>query len=874
MISKEKKPRILHIDNDISFTGLFKVTFSEWLNIKPVHDGNRALEILNEENFDAVVTDYYLPGFNGIDLLKLIKSKCPKTPVIFCTDRGNEGIARSAFINGASDYFTKELDSLAGKEEILNSLLSNIEKNKTDTDLKDSEELYPALVETSMDKREQRYKAFFDYSGIGILLFDQKGEILNTNSNLTDMMGYSKEELKSLTLKEIIHPGDYKKGLEYLFKEQNEDHTRTLDTENRFITKNGKIVWGRLIIRIIEDTNKNFLYYLGMIKNINIQKKAREEYDNLFKLSLDNLCIAGFDGYFKQINPSWTKTLGWSEEELYSKMWLDFVHPDDQEKTRKIGEVLAKGKEIVGFENRYLCKDGSYKWLSWNSFPDTENKRIFAVARDVTENKKNELENELIRKELTREKSLLKKIMDTSPVGITTVDRHGNIVFANKEAEKVLGLSKNNIKGLSYNAPQWKITDCEGNPLPDKALPFFQIKKTGNPIFEFQHAIEWPDGQRVFLSINATPLFDESGEFGGMVGIVQNITEKIRKEKELHLSELKYRTIFETTGSAMLIIEDDMTISLVNRQFENLTGYSKDTIENKTKWTKLVEPGYLEIMKKYHRKRRESFSSVPKTYEFQLIDSQGKVKDILINILLIPGTKKSVASFQDITSLKKMEYSLMEKNRELFDYAYMVSHDLKNPLSLIIGFMSAIIEEPELFDQYSKKILDVSYQMSNLIDNILKLSRAGKVKESCSRIDLDILTANIYKEFQRPEIASKLTTNFSQQYIMGDYQRIEQVFRNLFQNSFRYRNKENNTLIIEIESKKEFGCSIITFKDNGSGIDQKDIEKLFKPGFTRGQGTGFGLAIVRKVIDAHDGSISVYSEGKNKGATFTIKLPL
>lgn len=106
--------------------------------------------------------------------------------------------------------------------------------------------------------------------------------------------------------------------------------------------------------------------------------------DRVFNHAIDMLCIAGFDGYFKTLNPSWSKTLGWSNEELLSRPWIDFVHPDDRDATQNVKAILINGEEVFQFENRYLCKDGSYKWISWNSYPYSTENIMFGVARDVT----------------------------------------------------------------------------------------------------------------------------------------------------------------------------------------------------------------------------------------------------------------------------------------------------------------------------------------------------------------------------------------------------------------------------------------------------------------------------------------------------------
>lgn len=117
------------------------------------------------------------------------------------------------------------------------------------------------------------------------------------------------------------------------------------------------------------------------------RRKAENERDRLFNLSLDMFCVAGFDGYFKQLNPAWERTLGWSVEELLATPWLDLVHPDDLEKTRDGGRELREGHALTDFQNRFRCKDDTYRWISWNSLPLMEEERIFSVARDITEQK-------------------------------------------------------------------------------------------------------------------------------------------------------------------------------------------------------------------------------------------------------------------------------------------------------------------------------------------------------------------------------------------------------------------------------------------------------------------------------------------------------
>jgi PAS domain S-box-containing protein len=113
-----------------------------------------------------------------------------------------------------------------------------------------------------------------------------------------------------------------------------------------------------------------------------------DELSRFFSLSIDMLAVAGFDGFFKQLSPSWERTLGWSKAELLAKPYLDFIHPDDLEPTIAEASKISTGLDTIHFENRYRCRDGSYRWLAWTASPSVPEERIYAVARDVTAEKK------------------------------------------------------------------------------------------------------------------------------------------------------------------------------------------------------------------------------------------------------------------------------------------------------------------------------------------------------------------------------------------------------------------------------------------------------------------------------------------------------
>lgn len=131
------------------------------------------------------------------------------------------------------------------------------------------------------------------------------------------------------------------------------------------------------------------------------RQDAEDELKRFFSISMDKLCIAGTDGYFKLLNPRWEKVLGYSREELLSRPYLEFIHPEDREATLQEAAKLAEGHDLISFENRYRCRDGSYRWLHWTATPFLEQGVIYAAARDVTQRKQTDQRIQELNRELS-----------------------------------------------------------------------------------------------------------------------------------------------------------------------------------------------------------------------------------------------------------------------------------------------------------------------------------------------------------------------------------------------------------------------------------------------------------------------------------------
>jgi PAS domain S-box-containing protein len=253
--------------------------------------------------------------------------------------------------------------------------------------------------EEVLEQSEERFRATFNQAAVGIGHVTPDGRWLRINQKYCDVVGYTEEEIKALTIQGITHPDDLETSMQH-YQLLLEGKLDNYSLEKRYIRKDGSTIWVNITASMVFDDGGNPMFAIGVVEDISRRKRAEEERDWVYKYSLDMLCVAGFDGYFKRVSPSFEKILGWSEAELLSTSIFDFIHPDNLEATCQEFKSLEGGKQAINFENRYRCKDGSYKWLSWHSHPMIENKLIIGVARDITERKRVEKDIERLNADL------------------------------------------------------------------------------------------------------------------------------------------------------------------------------------------------------------------------------------------------------------------------------------------------------------------------------------------------------------------------------------------------------------------------------------------------------------------------------------------
>jgi PAS domain S-box-containing protein len=263
------------------------------------------------------------------------------------------------------------------------------------------------------------------------------------------------------------------------------------------------------------------------------RREAQEERDRFFTLSLDMLCIAGFDGYFKRLNPAFGRTLGFTDDELLAKPYLSFIHPDDLEKTRAQAQGIAAGTDAVTFENRYRCKDGTYKWMLWTSTAYADRQLIYAAARDITARK---VAEEALWKSQERYRSVIAAMQD----GIVMMDADGTIRACNASAERILGLSADQMMGRTSLDPRWRAVHEDGTQFPGDMHPVMVTLRTGQACSNVIMGVHKPDGALTWISINSQPLFDADGLTpAGVVASFEDISDRKATEQALQTARLE-----------------------------------------------------------------------------------------------------------------------------------------------------------------------------------------------------------------------------------------------------------------------------------------------------------------------------------------------
>ncbi len=258
---------------------------------------------------------------------------------------------------------------------------------------------------------------------------------------------------------------------------------------------------------------------------------AEEKYRSIFKNAAMGIFQTTKEGHFLEISPSMADILGYDNPEQLTLSVKNignevYFNPEDR---KKFIHQLVRNSQVKEFETRFRRKDGSVIWVSLSGRmaynQSTKESFLEGFCLDITQRK-------VALESLRRERDIFSRVTETSPVGIALVDTHGNINYANNQAEQILRITRKNLSSSSYPTPEFTVTDLNGVPLAEEQLPTTRALATDQVLRDERCAFKWADGTQVLLSISIAPIHNEAGVISEIVLTYEDITEKVRAEKE------------------------------------------------------------------------------------------------------------------------------------------------------------------------------------------------------------------------------------------------------------------------------------------------------------------------------------------------------
>ena len=628
--------------------------------------------------------------------------------------------------------------------------------------------------------------------------------------------------------------------------------------------------------------------HVSLEKEIDERKKVGQELQRMASLLDETQSIARVGGWELDLVDN---TLFWTEEtyrihETTPRVYtptvetaIAFYAPESVPViSGAVKDAIEQGKEFL-LELQLITAKGRMIWVEAVGKVVREDGRtvkVLGAFRDLTERK----QAEALRLANAYNRSLLEASLDP----LVTIAADGKITDVNAATEKVTGRSREELIGTDFSD---YFTE------PDKARAGYQQVFREGLVKDYALEIRHKQGQLTPVLYNAAVYRDETGSVIGVFAAARDITDRKRAEEALRLANAYNRSLLEASLDPLVTIAADGKITDVNAATEKVTGYSRSELIGTDFSDYFTEPekakaGYRQVFR---------VGSVM-DYALEIRHKRGLVTPVLYNAAVYRDMTGSVlgvfAAARDVTELNKAEQEIQKLNRELEArvvertaqleaankeleaFAYSVSHDLRSPLRSIDGFSLALLEDytGKLDDQgkdYLARVRNATQRMSQLIDDLLKLSRVTRSDMNREKVDLSGIAGRIVDNLkkQHPERAARITVA-DNLVASGDERLLTVVLENLFANAWKFSEKRPET-VIEFGVTRQSGTLVYFVRDNGAGFDMTYAGKLFSP-FQRLHkiedfpGTGIGLATIRRIINRHGGQVWIEAE-VDKGTT-------
>ena len=607
-------------------------------------------------------------------------------------------------------------------------------------------------------------------------------------------------------------------------------------------------------------------------KETELEPSVRGNLGKFFTLTLDMFFIAGFDGYFKQLNPMCEKTLGYTTKEFLSQPWIEFIHPEDQASTREQLQAVTTGTETAQFENRFRCQDGSYKWLLWNVTPCRDEKLIYAIACDHTERKQAQAAQWASEEQF---RLLVEGIKDYA---IVMLDLEGRIVSWNAGAQRIKQYQASEIIGQSVSCfytqedldlgkSQWglKIAASQGH-FEDEG---WRVRK---------------DGSRFWANVVITALRDAKGQLQGFVRVTRDITERKRAEEALQRAHTQLEIRVEERTAQLTQINELLKQEITERErTEAALRQSKARLKNQAQQLEAETQHVKALLEELQRTQAQLIQTEKMSSLGQLV--AGVAHEINNPVGFIYGNLDYANCYiKDLMRLVKLYSShypepveQIQVELEAIDFDFLMTDMPKLLSSMKVGAnrLRQIVLSLQNFLRAEQTVMKPIDLHDGINNTLLLLQNRLKATDSHPEI-------MVHKDYG----ILPLVEGFAGQ--------LNQVFMNLLTNAIDVlelptvaRNKERYiTISSSVEdlvreyttaTGEKIPHAVISIADNGPGMTDEVCRRLFDPFFTTkpvGKGTGLGLSISYQiVVEKHGGLLTCISE-PGKGAKLVVAIPL
>lgn len=375
------------------------------------------------------------------------------------------------------------------------------------------------------------------------------------------------------------------------------------------------------------------------------------------------------------------------------------------------------------------------------------------------------------------------------------------------------------------------------------------------------------DGGVIWVELRLVAYRDDEGRLVAIEGTVLDIDKRVKAEQDLVASEARYRSIFETTGSGMVIIDEHDTIVLANSEFERMSGYSKAELHGKMRWTSFVDPEDLPKLRSYWEQRAIAPGSVPSTYQLTTRDRFGSQQHILANAAQVPGTNEIIVSVVDETDRRRYEDAIQQAGKKIDLLARITRHDILNQLAALYGYLDLARERIE--DPGHRGLVEKAIVASESIRRHLEFARDYQNMGTKRPQWIDVLAAT---KRAASNLELKEVTMVAE---VGDLEifsdpMLEKVFYNLIDNSLKHGKKTTNVLFRYTHGPD--GIRLI-YQDDGVGVPQQDKEAIFERSVGDKDGRrGYGLYLAREILSITGIAISE-TGAEGEGARFELLVP-